>query len=1313
MAALLIVLAALISTGLLYGHAAPFIYGLRGAHAQTYNQTPVPIASPYNITQPGEYVLAANLTGVQSSGYLLGIFASNVVLNGEGHSISYGYTGYGIYVAPGASNVLIENVTVMGYSTDIFIGGSSDRLVNVSTLYNFVSGITLSGYNDSVAYSSSYYGSTGIYVNGSGDVISHVKVVGSGVGVYIAGSGNTVKGSLLLNNVEYGLQVYGSDNRITGSVLSGNLYGAYVDGSYNTLEGSEFENSTFYGLYINGSHNTVSYNTIADNGGFGAEIYGPDNTLQGNTFVNDGLFTFYLNTVENNTVNGKPLVYLYGVSGETISNAGQVIVIDSSNVRISGLNVYNSSIGIELLNTNSSTIENTIISDENYYGIYINGSGNTAYNDTFVNNSVGVYFTEQSSHNVLKGSRVVNSTNYGIVVLGRNNEVDDSYVASTRVYDGVLVNGTDNLVAGSTLTGNGYFGVEVYGSGNTVNGSYMINNFAGISLDGTYNTAANLTISGSRYAGVYINYYSYYNTVEGSHIYNNQIGAYVLSNGNVLKGNTFVNDGLFTFYLNTVENNTVNGKPLVYLYGVSGETISNAGQVIVIDSSNVRISGLNVYNSSIGIELLNTNSSTIENTIISDENYYGIYINGTGDYLSAVNVTDSDFGIYINGSYNTVSGSYISHTRWEGIDIEGSYNTIVGTTVTYGGLFANGGIVIDGSYNRLINSTVTNSISPLNAPYFGAVYISGSYNTVSGTAVVNNNGDGIDAYGSNTTIVSSYIAGNAGNGIFLGGSYDLVANSTISYNGNYGIFLAYSYDDMIYNNLFDNVNNVGLIDSFAYWNTTLRAGRNIVGGYMIGGNAWLSPYGNGFSQVTPPLPSDPYICDQPYVISGNNVDYLPLKYTTYTITFVESGLPAGTEWSVTLNGTTQTSSNSTIAFSEPNGNYVYTVESPVSGGEGTRYVAVSATGTITVNGAGVNVSVVYETQYYLTLIVTPEDAGNVSPASGWYYAGSSVNISATAKSGYEFYRWAGTGSGSYTGSGNPATVVMNSPITENATFLVGLNVSVSGITSGAQGTVVTINGVPYTYSQLPVTVYVLPGSNVTYSFAQQVYGGSGVRFVWVRSSGPSAAISGSFVMASEPSELRGVYQAQYYLTMIVTPSGAGNVSPSSGWYNAGTEVTISATPASGYEFLYWSGAGNGSYSGRNASAVLTLYSPITENATFVRLVQVTFTESGLPPGTQWSVTLDGVTKSTTNSTITFLVPPGSYTYTISTVSGYKVTQSSGTLAVSSTSPPAPVSVSYISTTATSSYQQTQLYLAAGAAVLVAAVAAALLIRRRK
>jgi len=46
----------------------------------------------------------------------------------------------------------------------------------------------------------------------------------------------------------------------------------------------------------------------------------------------------------------------------------------------------------------------------------------------------------------------------------------------------------------------------------------------------------------------------------------------------------------------------------------------------------------------------------------------------------------------------------------------------------------------------------------------------------------------------------------------------------------------------------------------------------------------------------------------------------------------------------------------------------------------------------------------------------------------------------------------------------------------------------------------------------------------------------------------------------------------YTLSVSVSPSGAGAVSPSGGVYDAGVQVTLTASPASGYIFDYWSGS---------------------------------------------------------------------------------------------------------------------------------------------
>ena len=52
----------------------------------------------------------------------------------------------------------------------------------------------------------------------------------------------------------------------------------------------------------------------------------------------------------------------------------------------------------------------------------------------------------------------------------------------------------------------------------------------------------------------------------------------------------------------------------------------------------------------------------------------------------------------------------------------------------------------------------------------------------------------------------------------------------------------------------------------------------------------------------------------------------------------------------------------------------------------------------------------------------------------------------------------------------------------------------------------------------------------------------------------------------------------YTLAINISPSGAGSVSPSGGEYESGMQVTLTATPASGYTFDYWSGSASGTTS---------------------------------------------------------------------------------------------------------------------------------------
>lgn len=77
--------------------------------------------------------------------------------------------------------------------------------------------------------------------------------------------------------------------------------------------------------------------------------------------------------------------------------------------------------------------------------------------------------------------------------------------------------------------------------------------------------------------------------------------------------------------------------------------------------------------------------------------------------------------------------------------------------------------------------------------------------------------------------------------------------------------------------------------------------------------------------------------------------------STYTISFVEYGLPLGSTWSVTLNGQTKVAyANENITFYEPNGNYQYIVNSSLL-----YYNASISKGNITVNNEDVSQTIFF------------------------------------------------------------------------------------------------------------------------------------------------------------------------------------------------------------------------------------------------------------------------------------------------------------------------------------------------------------------
>ena len=168
--------------------------------------------------------------------------------------------------------------------------------------------------------------------------------------------------------------------------------------------------------------------------------------------------------------------------------------------------------------------------------------------------------------------------------------------------------------------------------------------------------------------------------------------------------------------------------------------------------------------------------------------------------------------------------------------------------------------------------------------------------------------------------------------------------------------------------------------------------------------------------------------------------------------------------SFTVDGTTYT--NAQIFSWIPGSNHAIVTTTPQSGGIGVQYAwsfwsdggAISHAVSPTVN---TTYTANFTTQYYLTMNTGP--GGSVSPVSDWYDSGTNVDISATAWNGYTFGTWAGTGGDSYSGTNNPASVTINGPITQTASF--NLLAQILSITIGGDGSL-TIS-----YATIPGDAY--------------------------------------------------------------------------------------------------------------------------------------------------------------------------------------------------------------------------------------------------
>jgi parallel beta-helix repeat protein len=450
-----------------------------------------------------------------------------------------------------------KRLTLIGVDKPVVDAGGYGSAIKLSA-----DGITLEGFTATNSGSWSQPPSAGIEVFSNHTTLTGNTVSNSIIAISLPySSNNTLTGNIVSNNIYIGLFLYySSNNTLTGNIVSNVPIGIYFQYScnINTITGNTV-NNTEGGIYLDEcSSNTLNSNIISDNGGGIIINYGEKNTLTGNTFVANGLFFVdsYNNTVQNNTVNGKPLVYLEGAADQTITNAGQVILVRCARIRTEYVNASDTDVGLQLQDTKDGQIVHCDFSNNNLYGVRLRfSSNNTIANNTASSNHYdGISLEAESSNNALVSNTVFSNYGAGISVHYSNNNTIDSNTAflnnrgiqlggfsngniiannsaSSNNYDGVnYVQSSNNTLVSNTVSANNRFGIflELSSNKNTIaHNTVFANNGTGISFrDSSDNIIANNTVSANNGTGISLNGYSNNNNTIANNYFNNTNNAY-------------------------------------------------------------------------------------------------------------------------------------------------------------------------------------------------------------------------------------------------------------------------------------------------------------------------------------------------------------------------------------------------------------------------------------------------------------------------------------------------------------------------------------------------------------------------------------------------------------------------------------------------------------------------------------------------------------------------------------------------------------------------------------------------------------------
>jgi surface protein len=217
---------------------------------------------------------------------------------------------------------------------------------------------------------------------------------------------------------------------------------------------------------------------------------------------------------------------------------------------------------------------------------------------------------------------------------------------------------------------------------------------------------------------------------------------------------------------------------------------------------------------------------------------------------------------------------------------------------------------------------------------------------------------------------------------------------------------------------------------------------------------------------------------------------------------------------------------------------------------------VTITGSLFLSGCGSTDST---TNYQVSISASPSEGGTVSPSSGQYEEGTSLDISATTSEEYRFVEW----QGDYQGTNSSATITVNSDKNIQAIFAkkeYALTINTEGEGTVDESILQTTSTTDYESGTI-VELTANPAE--------------GWKFVKWQGDITSTE-NPTKVTVDKPKSVTAVFEKKSY-SLTVNTEGEGSVdesilqTTSTTDYESGTIVELTANPAEGWKFVEWQG----------------------------------------------------------------------------------------------------------------------------------------------